>query len=132
MTSIVRGICSLEEPSPHIQAFLTTLLSDGNFFRDGYLYPLEKERLQFDRYGTFLRWTFIFAALVMYYSVIYSLGATRDVVMLTDEKALVEKLTRTRGGDGGDDLMRNILQLDGKSYDITRAKMIIKNYLLTR
>ena len=68
----------------------------------------------------------------MFYSVVYSLGATRDVVMLTDEKALVEKLTRTRGGDGGDDLMRNILQLDGKSYDITRAKMIIKNYLLTR
>ncbi|CAE7450676.1 unnamed protein product, partial [Symbiodinium microadriaticum] len=48
MTAIVHGLCTLETPAPPVLSFLSSLISDGNFFRDGYLYSFEKQKLELD------------------------------------------------------------------------------------
>lgn len=36
------------------------------------------------------------------------------------------------GGASMANTMKNVIQVDGKSYDMTRAKMLIKHFLFTR
>jgi len=103
VTSIVRGICGLELPSPHVCEFLKNLISDGNFFRDGFLFDFEQQRLEFN-----------------------SIGATRNVVEPAPEQDLLSVLQSSERAQ------KAIFAYGGKAYKINRAKILIKNFLLTR
>lgn len=108
LRAVVQNLCQLDMPPPHITTFLSSLISDGNYFPTSFLWPCESAALDFDR-----------------------LGATRCMLSEVDPlfaskvpyKASVPTDASATEAEGG---------TPTRLLDVGRARLLLAHYLLVR
>jgi hypothetical protein len=108
--AIVQNIVKSGMPPSHILKFLAVLIEDGNYFRDGFLFDCEIEKLDFNR---------CFETSNKFYefiNVFSSLGATRAMLVPAPNNS-----------DAA-----SVIVIKGKKYFYDRAKLVIQNFLLIK
>ena len=119
--AIVQNIIKGGMPPNHVTKFLGLIIEDGNYFKSTFFFPHEKQVLDFNRCEPLNEFNAITYTCSLYNKLrCFSLGATRAVIKsLSDDEA-----TKTDA--------RNVMLIKGKKYNIERARVLIRNFLLVK
>lgn len=108
--AIIQNICTMPMPPPHITTYLSTLVTDGNYFPDEFLWLCENTAFDFDR-----------------------LGATRGMIVEVDPLFVSRskytsqvQVTDEQPSDGASP------EVKVKVVDVTKARALLVNFLLVR